>query len=312
MDATELKQQIDSRSRALGFDRFGVAEAGPLEGERERLQRWLAGGHHGDMDYLARLAAERLDPDALLPGSRSVLCFAHGYVTDSTDRMEPPVRIARYARGRDYHRVLRRKLRKIAHFIEESDPTVRCRACVDTAPILEKAWAERSGVGWRGKHTNVVVRSRGSWTFLGIVLTTAALPPDPPHLDFCGSCRRCLDACPTDAFPEPYVMDARRCISYLTIEHRGEFTPQAGTAVGEHLFGCDICLEVCPWNRFHSSTPESDFIPRPAVMARTAEEWAALDEATYDRLLAGSAMRRAGLPGLRRNATQILDNRRSS
>jgi len=207
--------------------------------------------------------------------------------------------------------VLRRTLREIARFIEGIDPTIRCRPCVDTAPILEKAWAQRTGVGWRGKHTNVVVRSRGSWTFLGIVITTASLPPDAPHLDFCGSCRRCLDACPTGAFPEPYVMDARRCISYLTIEHRGEFTPREGVWVGDHLFGCDICLEVCPWNRFQSPTTESDFEPRSAVMERSAEEWADMDEPTYDRVLQGSAMRRAGLAGLRRNARQVLDNRTS-
>jgi epoxyqueuosine reductase len=309
-----LKSEIAALAREVGFDAFGVAEARPLDDERTRLRKWLARGHHGSMQYLERLESERLDPAALLPGAQSVLCFAHSYAVEQdvvTDdpRDESLPRIARYARGRDYHKVLRAKLRRVAERITEREPSSESRVCVDTAPILEKAWAERCGIGWRGKHTNVVSRDLGSWTFLGTLLTTVALPADEPHTDYCGSCRRCLDACPTSAFPEPYVMDATRCISYLTIEHRGEFTDAEGASIGDHLFGCDICLEVCPWTRFTSPTDESDFQPRTDVIDRSLETWVAMDEDEYDQITRGSAMRRARHDGLTRNARHAARNR---
>jgi epoxyqueuosine reductase len=262
------------------------------------------------MSYIGRLEGIRLDPRELLPGAASVVCAIHNYASAADPR--PPdgaPRIARYARGRDYHRVLRKKLARLAAWIEERVPGARTRLCVDTAPLLEKAWAERAGLGWRGKHTNLVVRSRGSWTFLGAIVTDVSMEPDARHLDFCGSCTRCLDVCPTRAFPEPYVLDARRCISYLTIEHRGEFTREEGAGISDHLFGCDRCLEVCPWNSFGQPTAEPDFEPRAEVVNRSAEDWAELDEAEYDRLLSGSAMRRATREGLRRNAREVLRNR---
>jgi epoxyqueuosine reductase len=310
--ALALKSAIAARAAELGFDAFGVAEARPLNVERERLRQWLARDYHGTMAYLSRHEAARCDPQELLAGARSVLCFAHNYLReDSTARDESgsSVRIARYARGRDYHRVLRGKLRAIVRFVAERAPKAGMRICVDTTPILEKAWAENAGLGWRGKHTNLVSHAFGSWTILGEILTTLALPADDAHLDFCGSCRRCLDACPTDAFPRPYVMDARRCISFLTIEHRGAFDETQAGMIDDHLFGCDACLEVCPWNRFQSETTEADFHSRPALASLSADEWANLDPENYDLLLAGSALRRAGLDGLRRNAAAIQRNR---
>ncbi len=305
-----FKDRLAERARDLGFDAFGVAEAGPLGREADRLREWLHRGYHGTMEYLARLEAERTDPQALLQGARSVLCFAQNYYhPERAPRSD--VRIARYARGRDYHRVLRRNLKAVAAFIESSYPSSRTRICVDTAPVLEKAWAERAGLGWRGKHTNLVMRARGSWTLLGEILTTLPLPPDEPHLDFCGDCRRCLDACPTRAFPQPYVLDARRCISYLTIEHRGALTDEQGRMLGDHLFGCDACLEVCPWNRFQVPTEEHDLLPRDVVIGLSAGDWRGLEHARLDALLRGSAMRRATLSGLRRNAGHILRYGRS-
>jgi len=313
VDSKSLKNDLRESALAIGFDAFGVARAEPLDDERAHLREWLARGYGGTMSYLDRLERERLDPESLLAGARSVVCVAHSYAPrtdDAAPRALPDgvPRIARYAVGRDYHRVLRRKLRELAATLERSAPGTRTRVCVDTAPVLEKAWAERAGIGWRGKHTNLVIRSLGSWSFLGEILTTAVLEPDERHLDFCGSCTRCVDACPTQAFPEPYVLDARRCISYLTIEHRGAFTPAEGRNIGDHLFGCDVCLEVCPWNSFQEPTTERDFEPRREVVGRTTEEWASMDLETYDRVLTGSAMRRAGLEGLRRNAKEILSN----
>jgi epoxyqueuosine reductase len=307
VDPGRLKAEIALRARELGFDAFGVAPAEPLEIERARLREWLARGYHGSMGYLARAEPSRLDPGDLLPGAQSVLCVAANYHT--AEEPAADVRIARYARGRDYHRILRGKLRALSRFIRARAPGAATRICVDTAPILEKAWAERAGIGWRGKHTNLVSRALGSWTLLGEILTTLRLPPDEAHLDFCGSCTRCLDACPTSAFPRPYVMDATRCISYLTIEHRGTLDPGQGAMIGEHLFGCDICLEACPWNRFARLSDEDDFSPRPELMGMQCEVWAALDDDYADRLLRGSALRRATPGGLRRNAAQIIRNR---
>ncbi len=332
--ADELRSRLADEARALGFDAFGVAAAVPLDAEAARLDEWLARGRHGTMDYLARLRALRADVRHLLDGARSVICVAHGYGHETGRRRETaaqagpdrpdasgsrgsvaaaggdaPPRIARYARGRDYHRVLRRKLTTLATRVAELVPGARTRVAVDTAPILEKAWAERAGLGWRGKHTNLVSRSLGSWTFLGEILTDVELPGDAAHLDFCGSCTRCLDACPTGAFPEPYVMDARRCISYLTIEHRGELGPADAERIGEHLFGCDICLEVCPWNAFAAPTREPDFAERAHVTSRPLSEWIDASDEDLDARIAGSAMRRAGVDGLRRNARAVAHNR---
>lgn len=292
----------------LGFDAFGVAKAEPLDEERERLAAWLAGGRHGTMSYLSRWSVRRLDPDTVLPGARSVLCFAHNYHAPDPSPPADAPRVSRYAWGRDYHRVLKRKLAQIAERMRAARPDAKTRVCVDTAPVMEKAWAERAGLGWRGKHTNLVSRSRGSWTFLGEILTTLELPADAPHLDFCGTCTRCVDACPTQAFPRPYELDARRCISYLTIERRGELTDAEGAAIGEHLFGCDICLEVCPWNRFAEPTMEADLAPRAEIVNRTAEAWAALSEEDVS-VIHGTALTRAGAEGLRRNARHVLRNR---
>jgi len=316
-DPEALRDALERRARELGFDAFGVAPAEPLDGERANLETWLARGYAGSMEYLHRLGPERLDPDALLPGARSVIVVALNYGTDhgrpssaaSPSDPDAPPRIARYARGRDYHKILRTKLRALGDEVTARVPGSRSRVAVDTAPLLEKAWAERAGLGWRGKHTNLVLRGLGSWTFLGELLTDVELPPDRPHADFCGSCRACLDACPTDAFPGPYVMDARRCISYLTIEHRGELTDAEGAAIGDHLFGCDLCLEACPWNRFASPATDTDLAPRARVTERPLSEWVDLDEEAYDEVTRGSAMRRAGLEGLRRNARHVRRNR---
>lgn len=317
IDPEALRDTLERRARELGFDAFGIAPAEPLDGERVNLETWLARGYAGTMDYLHRLGPERLDPDALLPGARSVIVVALNYGTDhgrpdpAPDPPDPdaPPRIARYARGRDYHKVLRTKLRALGDEVVAHVPGARTRAAVDTAPLLEKAWAERAGIGWRGKHTNLVLRGLGSWTFLGELLTDVVLPPDRPHTDFCGSCRRCLDACPTDAFPEPYVLDARRCISYLTIEHRGDLTDAEGAAIGDHLFGCDLCLEACPWNRFASPATEPDLASREHVTERPLSGWTELDEDDYDAVTRGSAMRRARREGLRRSARHVARNR---
>jgi epoxyqueuosine reductase len=317
--ARRLEDRLQEAALEIGFGAFGIAPAEPLAGERTRLLDWLAADRHGSMEYLARDPEMRLDPNALLEGVRSVICVAHVYEPREDPGDEPapspggsrggPPFIARYARGRDYHRVLRGKLRRLLRTLDAELPECRSRMCVDTAPLLEKAWAERAGIGWRGKHTNLVSRTLGSWTVLGEILTTAELEPSAPHLDHCGSCRRCLDACPTQAFPEPYVMDATRCISYLTIEHRGPLDDASSGAIGDRLFGCDDCLVACPWNRFHAPTDDPDFAPREAIVGVDLTGWIEMSEEELDARLRGSAVRRARLAGIRRNARAVARNR---
>jgi epoxyqueuosine reductase len=217
-------------------------------------------------------------------------------------------RVARYARGRDYHKVFTRRLRDLEVRLVRAFPGVRTRPYVDTGPVLEKLWAERAGLGWRGKHTNLVSRARGSWFLLGEILLDVDLEPDPAEADHCGTCTRCITACPTGAITAPYHLDARRCISYLTIEHRGFLPRELREAVGDRVFGCDDCLEVCPWNRFARDAREVDFRPRPQATAPLLADLVALDEAGFRERFAGTALLRAKREGLARNACVALGN----
>ena len=303
--AAALTEAVRARALALGFDLVAVGPAGPPEHGAE-LGRWIEAGHAGTMGYLARRLEERLDPARVLPGVRSVVCVGLNYYQGApAEQSWRPV--ARYAWGRDYHDVIAPRLERLGAFLAEAGGA-RSRGYVDTGPVLERDLAARAGLGWIGKNTMLLHPSLGSWFFIGVLLTTADLVPDEPLADRCGTCRACLDACPTGAFVAPYVLDARRCISYLTIEHRGEIEPALRPGMAGWQFGCDVCQDVCPWNRKAPVATEDDFRPRAAYPG--ADTIAAMDDEALRRRFAGTALLRAKPAGLRRNALIYRDNER--
>lgn len=304
-------QTIKKLAAEVGFDRCGITAAEPL-GSGEYLRSWLRNGRAGSMDYLHQHFNLRLDPRGLLEGARSVIVVALLYrqskpASASHDRA-PRGRVAMYAWGDDYHRVVKKKLFALVDRMQtELDEPFGYRACVDTAPLIEREFAARAGVGWIGKNTMVLHQDLGSFFFLGVLITTLDLPSDQPAEDHCGQCTACLDACPTDAFPAAYEMDASRCISYLTIEHRGDISKPFQDLMGEWIFGCDVCQDVCPFNRGAPSTSEPRFAvrsPGPEPSLDELQGWSIED---YRRELKGSAMKRAKLEMLKRNA-QIAKN----
>src|SRR5262245_49778855 len=297
-----LTDSVKALATRLGFDRIAVGPASPPP-HGAAFRRWVAAGHDGTMAYLGRRAEERLDPRRVLPGARSVVCVALNYYQG-----DPPLDpswepVARYAWGRDYHDVMTPRLEAIGAHLERA-ARARTRAYVDTGPVLERDLAARAGLGWIGKNTMLLHPALGSWFFIGVVLTDADLVHDAPVPDRCGSCSACLDACPTGAFVAPYVLDARRCISYLTIEHRGEIPPELQGSVGGWQFGCDVCQRVCPWNGKAPRTKEGDFMPRvPYAGAAAVADMG--DDAIRERFQ-GTALLRARPAGLRRNAALAL------
>ncbi len=313
MGPRERTRRIRELAVEAGFDEAAVAAVEPLRETEEgrRYRDWIAEGRQGSMAYLGRRVERRLDPRDILPGARSVLCVALNYWYPEGEA-EPRAgrgRVARYARGRDYHKVFDGRLRRLERRIAGEFPGAATRRYVDTGPVLEKLWAERAGLGWRGKHTNLVSRTRGSWLLLGELLLDLELEPGAPETDHCGTCTRCLDACPTGAITGPYRLDARLCISYLTIEHRGPIPEDLRPLVGDRIFGCDDCLEVCPWNRFAGAAREADFRPRPESTAPLLAELVELDEAGFLARFAGTPLMRAKREGLARNACVALGNR---
>jgi epoxyqueuosine reductase len=299
---------VKELAREAGFDVVGIARVEDLGEDAARVTEWISAGRHGTMEYMARNADRRLDPGRILPGARSVVCVALNYGESPVDSKPWRGRIARYARGRDYHKVFTRRLSDFERRLEEQFAGISTRHYVDTGPVLEKLWAERAGLGWRGKHTNLVSREWGSWLLLGEVLIDLDLEADARGDDHCGTCTRCLDACPTNAFPRPYQLDANRCLSYLTIEHRGSIPVEFREALGDRVFGCDDCLEACPWNRFAREAHEAEFKPRPELIAPLLTELVAMDEVEFLRRFAGTAVMRAKREGLARNACVALGN----
>lgn len=304
-----LTRTIKGRALDLGFDAVAVGPAAPPP-HADAFARWLDGGYAGDMTYLARTRAERADPGRLLPGARSVVAVALNYASSGpAPRDWGPV--ARYARGRDYHEIMRPKLEALARFIEEmAGPGVRSRVAVDTSAVLERDLAAQAGLGWIGKNTNVLSPELGSYFFIGVVLTTAHLEPDAPLPDRCGTCTACLDACPTRAFVTPYVLDARRCISYLTIEHRGDVAADLAGSLGEWIFGCDVCQEVCPWNRKAPPTREPALAPEAPLGPLGA--LLELDDAGFRDRFRHSPIWRTKRRGLVRNVALTLGSQREA
>ncbi len=298
-----LAQQIKQKARNLGFHKVGIATLADWT-PNDRLQRWLAAGYHADMAWMEN--SKRQDIHQLMPEARSLICVALNYYTPAYHRSEKEyAKISRYAWGRDYHRVLHKRLKALTTWLVAQGEGIEARYYADTGPVQDKVWAERAGLGWIAKNSNLITREYGSWVFLGEVLTNQVLPSDRPHTNHCGTCTRCLDACPTGAIPQPYQVDANRCIAYHTIENRAELLPN----INFHgwVAGCDICQEVCPWNqRFAQPTDIADFQPHPWNLAPTLSELANLTDAEYERRFTGSALRRIKPWMLRRNARQNL------
>lgn len=314
LDYTALARRIKRWARELGFDEAGIADVDLAQAE-SRLEHWLAAGRHGEMHYMSAHGRKRSRPDRLVPGTLRVICVRMGYWPGGD--AQPPGEalkkpgtgyIARYALGRDYHKVLRKRLQKLADRIEAETGSFGYRAFTDSAPVMEKPLAQKAGLGWIGKHTNLINKSEGSWFFLGELYTDLPLPVDTPATDHCGTCRSCIDACPTGAITGPYELDARLCISYLTIELKGSIPESLRPLMGNRIFGCDDCQAVCPWNRFARHSHESDFTPRTAVTDRDLAWFASWSEEDFDRHTRGSAIRRTGYEGFLRNVAVALGN----
>ncbi len=303
-----ISNEIKKKAIELGFKKVGIVPAETLFDERVRLQDWLGRGFHGEMAWMEREPEKRTDPRLLFPEAKSVIVVALNYFTgheheDNTEKGK----ISRYAWGDDYHDVVREKLTDLLVWIKTQDSTADGKTCVDTAPMMDKAWAVRAGLGWLGKHTNLITTDIGSWVFIGEILLNVELEYDAAIVeDHCGTCTACLDACPTNAIVEPYVVDSRKCISYATIELRDEKLPADVAANMEGWFyGCDICQNVCPWNRFEKPTNELRFEPRNGETAISLEEVLSLTPESYATRFRHSAIKRAKLSGLKRNAAAI-------
>ncbi len=308
-----LAARIAAEARALGFAACGIAGAGEDPLRSDRLEEWLGEGHHGSMAWMEARAGERRSPQGLWPEARSVIALGMSYApADDPLALEGSAeraRISVYAQGKDYHDVVKKRLKALARWLIAEEPGAQVKVFVDTAPVMEKPLGEAAGIGWQGKHTNLVSPSHGSWLFLGAIYTTLDLAPARGHRDQCGSCRACLDACPTDAFPAPYRLDARRCISYLTIEHKGPIAGEFRAALGNRIYGCDDCLAVCPWNKFASAAQTMrEFLPRAELVAPRLGELLALDDAGFRSLFSGSPIKRIGRDRFVRNCLYAAGN----
>lgn len=300
----QLKQRIKDKAHCLGFDKIGIAAAGPDSESENRLTEWLSAGYFGTMHWMEKRALERANIHNYFPEAKTVISVALNYYTDSSGHPAGDLKISNYALGDDYHDLMKKKLYGLLGFIQENVGEVQARVCVDTSPVMDKVWAQKAGLGWIGKHTNVITREKGSWLFLGELILDYFLQPDLPFdQDLCGSCTACINACPTDALVEPYILDARRCISYLTIENRADELPEELSRDFQGwIYGCDICQKVCPWNvKFGQPSDEAAFRLRPEIEEMSLHNWRELEEESFRRIFKGSAVRRTGFSRFQRN-----------
>ena len=309
---TSLKARIFDKASELGFCAWGIARADAAPEAGERLREWIAAGHHGEMGWMEARAEQRASPRGLWPEAKSVIALAMSYapphdplaLADQKDRG----RISVYAQGTDYHKVVKKALKAMGRWLAD-ECGCQLKVFVDTAPVMEKPLSAAAGVGWQGKHSNLLSREHGSWLFLGVIYTTLELEPDEPAAEHCGSCTRCIDACPTGAIVAPNLVDARRCISYLTIEHAGPIPHEFREAIGNRIYGCDDCLAVCPWNRFASAAQANRaFAPRPELVAPALADLLALDDTGFRELFSGSPIKRIGVNRMIRNCLIAAGN----
>ena len=308
----ELQESIRIEAARLGFVACGFARADAVLGAGDALSRWIAAGHHGEMGWMEARAVERASPAGLWPEAKSVIALAMSYapatdplaLSETRDRG----RISVYAQGGDYHKTVKKALKALARFIVDAVPS-ELKVFVDTAPVMEKPLSAAAGIGWQGKHTNLLSRTHGNWLFLGVIYTTLELEPDAPASDHCGSCTACIAACPTGAITGPHRIDARKCISYLTIEHAGPIPHEYRAAIGNRIYGCDDCLAVCPWNRFaEQAQANKAFAPRAELVAPALSDLLALDDGSFRQLFAGSPIKRIGVARMIRNCLIAAGN----
>ena len=305
MNASKHKQSIIAKAKELGFFYCGFSEAGFLEDEVPRLENWLKNNRHGKMSYMENHFDKRLDPTKLVPGAKSVISLLFNYATNLTQKDSNAPKISKYAFGEDYHYIVKERLSQLFDFLNETIGTIEGRAFVDSAPVMDKAWAKKSGLGWVGKNSNLIHPKEGSFFFIAELITDLQFDQDAPMKDYCGTCTKCIDDCPTDAIIEPYVVDGSKCISYLTIELKDEILPSEFRGKMDNwAFGCDVCQDVCPWNRFSKQHKEGR-LSNPKLLDFTKKDWMDLNEETYRELLKRSPLKRAKFKGLKRNLTFI-------
>ena len=296
-------QLIKEEAHRLGFSFVGFSKADFLEEEAPRLEKWLRDKQHGEMSYMENHFDMRLDPRLLVEGSKSVISLLYNYYSDQAQNDPTAPKIATYAYGEDYHFVVKHKLKSLLYFIEEKIGKVNARVFTDSAPVLEKAWAKKAGLGWIGKNANLINKNQGSYFFIAEIILDLGLEYDSPVQDYCGTCTKCIDACPTGAIIQPYVVDGSKCISYFTIELKEAIPQEVKGKMDDWMFGCDICQEVCPWNSFSLQHTEPAFNPHPDLLSMTKGDWEDLQEDTFKELFRKSAVKRTKFAGLKRNIT---------
>ncbi|WP_295652287.1 tRNA epoxyqueuosine(34) reductase QueG [uncultured Mucilaginibacter sp.] len=301
-NAAKYTQLIKTKAKELGFMSCGIAKAGFLEEEAPRLEAWLKNGFHGEMAYMENHFDKRLDPRLLVDGAKSVISLSLNYYTDEEQLDETAPKISKYAYGDDYHQVIKAKLKLLLDWMNQHIGEVNGRAFVDSAPVLDKAWAKKAGLGWIGKNTNLISKTTGSFFFLAELIVDIELDYDiAPTADHCGTCTKCIDACPTEAIVGPYVVDGSKCISYLTIELKNEIPAAFKGKMDNWMFGCDICQDVCPWNRFSVLNNEPAFQPHPDLLGMTKQDWQEITEDVFKKVFKNSAVKRTKFEGLKRN-----------
>jgi epoxyqueuosine reductase len=300
LSVSDLTGFIKQQALLLGFSYCGISKAEFLEDEAPRLETWLNQRMHGEMKYMERYFEKRLDPTLLVDGAKSVISLLYNYYPKQKQRIDAP-QISKYAYGEDYHEVIREKMNRFLLLLKEKAGHFNGRGFVDSAPVLDKVWAKKSGLGWIGKNANLITREQGSFFFIAELITDLELEYDGPMRDFCGTCTRCIDSCPTDAIVEPYVVDGSKCISYLTIELKNNIPNEFAGRMENWIFGCDVCQDVCPWNRFSIPHDEPAFNDRQGMLALSEQEWQAISEETFGRFFSRSALKRTGYRGLRKN-----------
>jgi len=300
---------VKSIAKSLGFDFCGISKAKQMEEEAKQLEQWLNQNRNGKMGYMANHFDKRIDPTKLVPGAKSVVSLLYNYFTDEKQIYSSAPKISKYAYGKDYHFVIKDKLKQFLFEIEQQIGEVSGRAFVDSAPVLDKQWAKRAGLGWIGKHSNLINKKMGSFFFIAELIIDLELEPDGPVKDYCGTCTRCIDACPTDAIVDPYVVDGSRCISYLTIELKEELPAEFSDKMDNWMFGCDVCQDVCPWNRFAKPHQEPQFEPNEHLLKMTNNEWKELTQDVFNQVFKKSAVKRTKFSGLKRNI-EFLNNKR--
>jgi epoxyqueuosine reductase len=296
----ELTSKFKNKAKEIGFNFIGISKAEELTSEALDLEKFLSEKRHGNMQWLENNFDKRIDPTKLFQGAKSVVSFGLNYYPEAL-QTQNTYKISKYAYGRDYHKVLKKKLIELVKWLQSEVGDVNARAFVDSAPVMDKAWAKRSGLGWIGKHTNLINRNLGSFFFIGEIITDVEFEYDGPIKDYCGTCTKCIDACPTDALTDPYKIDATKCISYLTIELKENIATEFKSKMEDWIFGCDICQDVCPWNKNSKPNFEIDFKPKPNILNYSKYDWENITKEIFNLTFSGSAVKRTKFSGLKRN-----------